>query len=70
MSKMSIQINAVFGKRSEEELTCSILSLEKASKAEENASDVPQSELFFVANGGTPGFVEAKCSPSYMEPFI
>ena len=70
MSKMSIQINAVLGKRSKEELTCSILSLEKASKAEENASEVPQSGLFFVANGGTPGVVEAKGSPSDMEPFI
>ena len=70
MSKISIQINAILGKRSKEELTCSILSLEKASKAEENAFDVPQSGLFFMASGGTPGVVEAKGSPSDMEPFI
>ena len=52
-------------------LTFSILSLENASKAEENALDVAHSGLLFaVAEGVTPGVVAPKRSPSDIDPFI
>ena len=52
-------------------LTFSILLLENASKAEENASDVAHSGLLFaVTDGVMPGVVAPKGSPSDIEPFI
>ena len=52
-------------------LTVSILLLEKASKAEENAPEEAHSWLLFVgAEGLIPGVAEPNGSASDIEPFI